>query len=63
MKLRKPKSLFKESKLNWSDAKATEAGRDILEEVMHNPKSFRMGDIFYKIQEKIDKNSKIEPDD
>ena len=34
-----------------------------MEEIMYNPKSFRMGDIFYKIQEKIDKNVKPENDD
>ena len=49
--------------MNWTDAQTNEAGREILEEIMYNPKSFRMGDIFYKIQEKIDKNVKPENDE
>ena len=49
--------------MNWTDAQTNEAGKEILEEIMYNPKSFRMGDIFYKIQEKIDKNVKPENDE
>ena len=33
-------------------------GKEILDEVMKNPKSFRMGDIFYQIQETVNKNSR-----
>ena len=31
-------------------------GKEIMDEISNNPNSFRMGDIFLKIQEKVQKN-------
>ena len=51
-------SSFGDSKLHWSKEHMSDLGSEILEEVFKNPKSCRMGDIFYKIQEKINKSAK-----
>ena len=58
MKLKKNKANYKDLKLNWTEAKTSACGREILDEIMYNPKQFRMGDIFYKIQEKINKTGR-----
>ena len=49
VRLKKTVNQYKDPKLIWSNEYTSEMGKEILEEIMANPKAFRMGDIFFKI--------------